>query len=1510
MTDPDFHDGELKAFIETTLEENINGNSLRIRYREDITVANLTHGTATQRRALRDHLEDHNVACGRGTGESIQNHLLLLLNPTTTSLQEVSTATVQAGHSTVSPAPSNTAMRDFLKVIRNKDDQYSGPYEGPILSTVKRKFIQECDAFEVPDVQRLSVMQCVLREEALRYFTETVRHSVTSVDDAFHKLEERFMTPAHMDTNTTEWNSLKFSAMKVKYPDKPTSQLLDLLFQRAKDLQSMLDEAYHSPILLRDCIVRAVKDEDFYVPLITAVIPTDPDALHTRLHQCIRQRESNPSTSSSAPAKVYHMDNDIDDGDAEYELCYTDNGAPIFKRRIMRGSSSFSTPDYRQNYMARGRRRFYRGARGVRFNDRTPSRPLRARLKKNPVDATGRVMLCSWCNSWFHLVRDCPDRVQFNSNYSDADDNPDPVVDEHHNDDPDQALLMDKSIDEYAHDQSDYNVEPTDQTLFLSLAYNIDQEFNNPRNEYCYHERTMIPPDPPVHNKLLTGIAYNTDILYYGFCLDEGAPQSVTGVNQWLAYHRKYHLPPHFKDISPLSTTITFGGIGGNKVKVQSLGTVVIRMPLPGETFVDYRSLLISNDVSMLLGLQTQMRLGMVTHKDVAHPYAEMKAVGITIPLTLKYGHLYYEAVNEQTHYMENAEYLFSMAELAQVHRNLGHAPAGSVYSALRRAYPIETGASDLDKLVEVTKQCKGCQLFTKQPNRYRAVLPEQCVFNFDVAIDVMFIRQVPILHAVCKQTHFSRAAVLPKQDSYTMWTTFMTIWVIPYLGVPHNLWVDQAKAFLSTQFTTLANVLGCNIVPIAVEAHWSLIAERYHDPLRRIVNKLILDHPTAPLNLIVDYANLAMSHTVGPEGFTPAILAFGAQPRLPIGNYEQQPQSSLNRMDLMTTARREYEAIVAGLRAKRAMNTATPNEIVADISPGDEVLVYREKKGWDGPYTFLYRDGRLSVVLDSKGIEHLFHNTMLKPYTRPYLPVKDLLNPVDDDSTITPNELNANLVEMVHDENDERFIESRQKEYDGIVAKGGVKVVNRSDLPANANFVGNRYVLTIKNPNTIEELFKARWVLLGHHDKLRHLIANDSPMLMRMSLRIILSLAVIFFACMLWLRDVEQAFMQSKPLTRSVFTEAPREAKLTKDKVLQIILPHYGLVESSSCFFDAYYPVFVDLLKMSPCSFDPCFLFKTNDSTLSGITGLATDDSINTGNAEYQASEEQATKAFITKKKDIFPLRFLGFLIEHEDNSLLVSQPQHIDRLHLLDHKDINHDSFRSVRGQLLFISQSSRPDISYNVSQLCQVKYDNVKSSDVKLLNQTVTHLQETKDLKLRYGPLDSKSLKLYVFVDSGYNTNVDLTTQLGMTIFLVDDTNHCHFLHWASTKSQRVTKSMLAAEVYAFSQGYDYGVSMMTMFKSMKLDIPLYIFTDSKSIFDTVTACKRLRELRLMNDIADIRRAYRVNEITNIGWARSKQNVADNFTRHVGNDILDKAMRTGRLDFVIEQWVFKEK
>ena len=125
--------------------------------------------------------------------------------------------------------------------------------------------------------------------------------------------------------------------------------------------------------------------------------------------------------------------------------------------------------------------------------------------------------------------------------------------------------------------------------------------------------------------------------------------------------------------------------------------------------------------------------------------------------------------------------------------------------------------------------------------------------------------------------------------------------------------------------------------MPLPVEVHWDLILERYHDPLHRIMKKLRTSFSNVPLDTLHDYANMAMSHTLGrPEGRNRAIIAFGAQSRLPIGDYLQQLQTVVQRMDLATVERREMEIINAILRTQTALRSAPANQYIFGLVPGD----------------------------------------------------------------------------------------------------------------------------------------------------------------------------------------------------------------------------------------------------------------------------------------------------------------------------------------------------------------------------------------------------------------------------------------------------------------------------------------------------------------------------------------------------------------------------------------------
>lgn len=107
----------------------------------------------------------------------------------------------------------------------------------------------------------------------------------------------------------------------------------------------------------------------------------------------------------------------------------------------------------------------------------------------------------------------------------------------------------------------------------------------------------------------------------------------------------------------------------------------------------------------------------------------------------------------------------------------------------------------------------------------------------------------------------------------------------------------------------------------------------------------------------------------------------------------------------------------------------------------------------------------------------------MLKAHTRTFIPIRDILNPTNNEE----NSLYINLMQIVQDQFDPRFKISRQEEFDRIIKKGGVMPFDRSKLPRNANVIRNRFILTIKDPGTDSERFKARWILTGHTDQLRH---------------------------------------------------------------------------------------------------------------------------------------------------------------------------------------------------------------------------------------------------------------------------------------------------------------------------------------------------------------------------------------------------------------------------------------
>jgi hypothetical protein len=73
------------------------------------------------------------------------------------------------------------------------------------------------------------------------------------------------------------------------------------------------------------------------------------------------------------------------------------------------------------------------------------------------------------------------------------------------------------------------------------------------------------------------------------------------------------------------------------------------------------------------------------------------------------------------------------------------------------------------------------------------------------------------------------------------------------------------------------------------------------------------------------------------------------------------------------------------------------------------------------------------------------------------------------------------------------KFEEAKRKEIQGLIDRGTWKVVLKEDVADNANVLGGRFVLAIKDEGTEKEVWKDRFVVHGYRDHLKPSLVHDT---------------------------------------------------------------------------------------------------------------------------------------------------------------------------------------------------------------------------------------------------------------------------------------------------------------------------------------------------------------------------------------------------------------------------------
>jgi hypothetical protein len=272
---------------------------------------------------------------------------------------------------------------------------------------------------------------------------------------------------------------------------------------------------------------------------------------------------------------------------------------------------------------------------------------------------------------------------------------------------------------------------------------------------------------------------------------------------------------------------------------------------------------------------------------------------------------------------------------------------------------------------------------------------------------------------------------------------------------------------------------------------------------------------------------------------------------------------------------------------------------------------------------------------------------------------------------------------------------------------------------------------------------------------------------------------------------------------------------------------------------------------------------------------------------------------------------------LEQADGSLRLRQKDQAKKIKLVDPKSTDRKKeYMEQRARGAYIATICQPEASFDLSVAAQQQ--DPLDDDITALNKRLKWQMEHIDRGLTYIALDLATAKLYVFVDGSFANNKDLSSQIGYELILANETTQdeqfkitSNLIHWSSTKCKRVTRSVLASEIYGMTSGADMAIAIDSTIKQITgqlglTPIPIIVCTDSYSLYDLLVKLGTTKEKRLMIDVMALRQSYERRELQEVRWINGNDNPADALTKSSPNTALQRFIDTNRLTIRVEGWV----
>lgn len=445
---------------------------------------------------------------------------------------------------------------------------------------------------------------------------------------------------------------------------------------------------------------------------------------------------------------------------------------------------------------------------------------------------------------------------------------------------------------------------------------------------------------------------------------------------------------------------------------------------------------------------------------------------------------------------------------------------------------------------------------------------------------------------------------------------------------------------------------------------------------------------------------------------------------------------------------------------------------------------------------------------------------------------------------------------EAIESPESEQWIEAIEREKQSLLEMHTFDIVDR---PKNKQVIQSKYVFRVKtNQFGAIERYKARICAKGY-SQTHGIDYNETfaPVLRPESLRFMIAYAASQNQ-KIYNLDVETAFLNGD-LEEEVYMEIPEGFEPRGDKVWLLKKSLYGLKQSPRNWNTKFSSI-IKTAGFVESKVDPCIFLRYDQNGLQQVLGIFVDDVLGCGQGF------QETKKVLMQKLKIKDLGLLevivGVTVEQKEKCISLNQTKYLrsvlEKFGMLDCKPIStpfpakleYDSaealtpFTSVElyqqgiGSLIYLSNITRPDITYCVNQLAR-KLVQPSLYDWKLFKRVLQYLQGTSEVKLSYNKTE---FEIQAYSDSSYAEEGGRKSMSGY-VFSING----GAIAWKSQRQSIVALSTMEAEYIGLANAMKEGKWLLFLLKEFfpnKSCLPLPIFEDNQS-------CIKLAQNPIVND-----------------------------------------------------------